>query len=116
MLTTVFFTVAGSGSGWSNNPIRNIAVRMCVTIVSRVEAGTEPSSTAALSLLLKKDGQIWSMGLGLVSLLTPGISRSRPDRAALTVLCSAPQSDITRPSNRHASRRVSVSSCAFSQA
>ena len=74
--------------------------------------GTAPSSTAALSLLLKKDGQSWSMGLGLVSLLTPGISRSSPDRAALTVLCSAPQSDITRPSNRHASRRVSVSSCA----
>jgi hypothetical protein len=116
VLTTAFFTVAGSGSGCSNRPIRNMAVRMWVTMVSRVAVLTEPFSTAALSLLLKYEPKSWSRGVGLVSLVTPGISWSSPDLAALTVLCRAPQSDITMPSNFHASRSVSVSSSAFSQA
>ena len=53
VLTFVPSTVAGSGVGWSNRPIRNIAVSTCRTMRFSCAAVTSPDWTAALSLELK---------------------------------------------------------------
>src|SRR3954447_21790813 len=90
VLTTVSIRVAESGTGWSNRPTWNIAVRTWRTISSRRDAGTSPDRTAALSASPKN--------------CPLGISTSRPALAALAVLCVAPQSETTNPAKFHMSR------------
>ena len=88
----------GAAGSSSSRPVRSINVEQRGAPCRRAPTPTtSPARTAAASFSPKNCGG-------------PGISRSSPAFAAGTVLCVPNQSDITRPSKPHSSRRIAMSS------
>ena len=76
---------------------RQTIVRMRRTASSSTASSRSPLRTASMTPSTR-------VGLG------PGISKSSPARNAATRLCTAPQSETTKPSKPHSFFRMSVSS------
>ena len=79
--------------GFSNSPKRNIGTKMWRSIPSSRAIGTFPSDTACLSGSPKYCG-----GAACISMSMPAIAES-------TVLCVAPQSEVTKPVKPQSRRR-----------